>query len=65
LASIVTISFKKKYLGQVLVAHAYNTNYSGGRYQEDHSSKPAQANSLQDLISKIPITKNGWWSGSR
>jgi hypothetical protein len=25
------------------VAHAYNLNYSGGRNQEDHCSKPAQA----------------------
>jgi hypothetical protein len=34
-----------------------------GRDQEDHGSKPAQANSLRDLISKkrkkIPITKKG------
>jgi hypothetical protein len=29
----------------VLVAHAYNLSYSGGRDQEDHSSKPDQANS--------------------
>jgi hypothetical protein len=27
--------------------------------------KARQANSLQDPISKIPITKKGWWSGSR
>jgi hypothetical protein len=26
--------------------------YSGGRDQEDHSSKPSQANSLRDTISK-------------
>jgi hypothetical protein len=25
------INDKKKYLGQVLVAHAYNPSYSGGR----------------------------------
>jgi hypothetical protein len=30
---------------QALVAHAYNPSYSRGRDQEDHSSKPAQANS--------------------
>jgi hypothetical protein len=30
----------------VLVAHACNTSYSGGRDQEDLISKPAQANSL-------------------
>jgi hypothetical protein len=38
----------------VLVAHAYNPSYLGGREQEDHSSKPAQANSSRDPISKIP-----------
>jgi hypothetical protein len=32
------------------VVHACNPSYSGGRDQEDHGSKPAQANSLQDLI---------------
>jgi hypothetical protein len=42
---------------QVHVAHAYNPSYSGGRDQEDHGSKPAQASSSQDPISKIPITK--------
>jgi hypothetical protein len=30
----------------VLVAHAYNPSYSGGRDQEECSSKPAQAKSL-------------------
>jgi hypothetical protein len=35
------------------VAHSY----SGGRDQEDHSSKPARANSSQDPILKIPNTK--------
>jgi hypothetical protein len=35
------------------VAHTCNPSYSGGRDQEDHGSKPAQANSSQDLISKI------------
>jgi hypothetical protein len=39
------------------VAHAYNPSYSGGRDQENHSSKPAQANSSQDPILKIPNTK--------
>jgi hypothetical protein len=28
------------------VAHTCNASYSGGRDQEDHGSKPAQANSL-------------------
>jgi hypothetical protein len=34
------------------VAHACNPNYSGSRDQEEHGSKPAQANSLRDPISK-------------
>jgi hypothetical protein len=37
---------------QTMVAHAYNPNYSGGRDQEDCSSKSAKANSLRDPISK-------------
>jgi hypothetical protein len=32
----------------VLVAHAYNPRYLGGRDQEDHGSKPAWANSFWD-----------------
>jgi hypothetical protein len=48
-------------LSQVPVAHACNPSYSGGRDQEDCSSKPAQANSSQDPISKIPNTKK--WAG--
>jgi hypothetical protein len=36
----------------VLVAHACNPSYSGGRDQEDQGSKPAQANSSQDSILK-------------
>jgi hypothetical protein len=39
------------------VAQACNPSYSGGRDQEDHSSKLAWANSLQDPISKIPLQK--------
>jgi hypothetical protein len=34
------------------VAHAYNSSYSGGKDQEDRSSKPVQANSSQDPILK-------------
>jgi hypothetical protein len=48
-----------------LVAHTYNPSYLGGRVQEDQVSKPAQANSSRDPISKNPITKKGWWSGSK
>jgi hypothetical protein len=52
--------------GRVPVAHAYNPSYSGRRDQKDHGSKSDWANSLQDPISKKPITKKkGWWSGSR
>jgi hypothetical protein len=40
------------------VAHGYNPTYSGGRDQEDHGSKLAQANSLQDPISKISNTES-------
>jgi hypothetical protein len=43
------------------VAHACNPSYSGGRDQEHHGSKPAQANSSQGPILKIPITKKGWY----
>jgi hypothetical protein len=38
---------------RVLVAHACNPSYSGGRDQKDCVSKPAWANSSQD-----PILKN-------
>jgi hypothetical protein len=34
----------------VLVAHACNPSYSGGRDQEDLGSKPAQANSSRDYV---------------
>jgi hypothetical protein len=39
------------------MAHACNPSYSGGRDEDDHGLKPVQANSLQDPISKILITK--------
>jgi hypothetical protein len=42
----------------VVVPHTYNPSYSGGRDQ-NHSLKPAWANSLQDPISKKPNTKRG------
>jgi hypothetical protein len=54
-----------------LVAHACNPSYSGGRDQEDRSSKPAGANSSRDPISKKNkkrITKIGlvkWLKVSR
>jgi hypothetical protein len=34
------------------VAHACNPSYSGGRDQEDHSLKPAQASSSRDPVLK-------------
>jgi hypothetical protein len=41
------------------MAQAYNPSYSGGRDQEDCSSKPPHVNSSQDPILKKPITKIG------
>jgi hypothetical protein len=41
------------------VAHTCNPRDSGDRDQEDCGSKPAQANSLRDSISKTPVTKKG------
>jgi hypothetical protein len=44
------------------VAHTCNPRYSGSTDQENHSSKPAWANSLGDAITKKPLTEKGWWS---
>jgi hypothetical protein len=41
------------------VAHACNPNYSGGRDHQDQGSKPAQANSPRNLISKKNHHKKG------
>jgi hypothetical protein len=44
----VIVLYKKGiffFFGQVLVAHVCNPSYSGGTDQEDHSAKPAWANS--------------------
>jgi hypothetical protein len=46
-------------LSQAMVTHTCNPSYSEGRDQKGHGSNPAQANSSQDPISKIPITKKG------
>jgi hypothetical protein len=51
----------------VPVVHACNPSYMGGQDQEDHGLRPAQANTSQDPIYKIPRAKwNGsksrWWS---
>jgi hypothetical protein len=43
-AMIMQTSFYKNIIGPGTGAHAYNHIYSGGRDQEDCSSKSAQAN---------------------
>jgi hypothetical protein len=43
--------------GWVLMAHTCNPSYSGGRNEEDPSSKPDWENSSWDPISKIPNTR--------
>jgi hypothetical protein len=55
---------QKENTSQEPVAHAYNPSYSGGKDQNG-GLKPTGANSSQDPILKKPITKKGWWSGSR
>jgi hypothetical protein len=48
------------------VTHAYNPSYSSGRDQEDCSSTTSVGNYLvRPYLEKKPITKKGWWSGSR
>jgi hypothetical protein len=47
------VLFSEEALSRVLVGHAYNPSYSGGRDQEARGSKPARANKLQDPISKL------------
>jgi hypothetical protein len=49
---------------QVLVAHACNPSYSGGRDHKDPGSKPAWANSSRDpILKKNPSQEKNWWSG--
>jgi hypothetical protein len=55
------IKAPKKLGSQMPIAHIYNPSYSGGRDQENHSSKAAWANSLRDPISKTPNPK---WAGT-
>jgi hypothetical protein len=55
----------KNKISWALVAHTCNPSYSGGRDQEDHSSNPAGANSLQDPISKKKKSQNGAGSNGR
>jgi hypothetical protein len=48
---------KDKY-SQVQVAHTYNPSYSGIKDQEDHGSKSAPGQIVQETLSwKKPITK--------
>jgi hypothetical protein len=57
----------KNRCGRVVVAHAYNSSYLGGRDQED-DLKPARANNPQDPLSKIFSTEKGlveWLKWSR
>jgi hypothetical protein len=60
-----SMNIKKTNSWWVQVVHTYNPSYSGGRDQEDHCSKPAWANSLQDSVLTKPFTKKGWWNGSK
>jgi hypothetical protein len=55
----------KMSVSQAPVSHTCNPSYSGGRDQEDHSLRPARTNSSWDPISRKPITKKDWQSGSR
>jgi hypothetical protein len=52
-------TWKRPHFFQVPVAHTCNISYSGGRDQEDHSSKPDPANSLQDSVLKKTLHKKG------
>jgi hypothetical protein len=48
----------------MLVAHACNPSYSGGRVQEDRGWRSGWANSLRSYLEKNNH-KKGWWSGLR
>jgi hypothetical protein len=50
---------KKKITLLSPVAHTYNPSYSGGRHQEDHSSKPAWQIVSETLSQKETIAKQG------
>jgi hypothetical protein len=51
------IPILKIYFEPGAVAHGCNLSHSGGRDQEDHSSKLVWANSLQNPVSKKPSQK--------
>jgi hypothetical protein len=59
------VEIEIRIMSLVPVAHTCKPSYSGGRDQEDSSSKPAQANSWQDPILKKTITKRAGGVGSR
>jgi hypothetical protein len=59
----IVIALKRYNLCWMLVAHICNPGYSGGRDQEDHSSKSAQANSSWDPISTKSYYKKNWAGG--
>jgi hypothetical protein len=60
-----TPAFQNKNKNSWVLTQACIHSYSGGSNQEDHTSKPAWANSWWGPISKKPNTKKDWWSGSR
>jgi hypothetical protein len=53
-----TLNYKSED-SQAPVAHAYNLSYPGGRDQEDHDLKPAQANSSMSPYLEKSFTKIG------
>jgi hypothetical protein len=55
------MSYKKIQQGQAAVVHVCKASYSGGRDEEDCSSRPALANSSRDPISKILNTARRQW----
>jgi hypothetical protein len=50
---------ERKEKSQMPVAHTCNPSYSGGKDQENCSSRPTQRNSSKDPILKIANTKKG------
>jgi hypothetical protein len=55
--------FKNFELVEWLMAHTCNPSHSGIRDQEDHSLKPAQANSSWNPILKKKKTSQKWAGG--
>jgi hypothetical protein len=63
LHGLIFATLKVEQARQALEAYTCNPSYSGGRDQEDSSSRTVQANTSQELILKLPNTKQGWQSG--